>query len=186
MNRPYQYTYGCKVGYITHDAKYVEYRHGVAGMISCGEKGVRISIQENKLEYKFVKTRVSQDCRGSGLISQSCWSQSSYITTVDGEEAWKLRTITRASGYRWGSSGEWKSTSVAPGRWVKLMWNYKYSGENRSPQLTVRYDDNTTSSTNIVRTDLKAYAASDSNCENQGKTYNFYERGSELYIKEED
>lgn len=88
--------------------------------------------------------------------------------------------------YRWGSSGEWKSTSVAPGRWVKLMWNYKYSGENRSPQLTVRYDDNTTSSTNIVRTDLKAYAASDSNCENQGKTYNFYERGSELYIREED
>lgn len=88
--------------------------------------------------------------------------------------------------YRWGSSGQWKSSSVAPGRWVKLMWNYEVPGENRSPQLTVRYDDNTTSATNIVRTDLKAYAASDSNCENQGKTYNFYQRGTELYIQEED
>jgi len=45
MNRPYQYTYGCKVGYITHDAEYVEYRHGVAGMVSCGGKGVLISIK---------------------------------------------------------------------------------------------------------------------------------------------
>ena len=88
--------------------------------------------------------------------------------------------------YRWGSTGTWKSSSVAPGKWVKLMWNYEYPGENRSPQLTVRYDDNTTTASNIVRTDLKAYAASDSNCENQGKTYNFYERGTELYIQEED
>lgn len=88
--------------------------------------------------------------------------------------------------YRWGSSAQWKNSSVAPGKWVKLMWNYQVPGENRSPQLTVRYDDNTTSATNIVRTDLKAYAASNSNCENQGKTYNFYERGTELYIQEED
>lgn len=66
------------------------------------------------------------------------------------------------------------------------MWNYQVPGENRSPLLTVRYDDNTTSASNVVRTDLKAYAASNSNCENQGKTYNFYERGTELYIQKED
>ncbi len=88
--------------------------------------------------------------------------------------------------YRWGTSGEWKNSSVAPGKWIKLMWNYDSPDENRSPQLTVRYDDNTTSATNIVRTDLKAYAASSANCEKQGKTYNFYERGTELYIREED
>ncbi len=88
--------------------------------------------------------------------------------------------------YRWGSKGQWKNSDVDPGQWVKLMWNYDYPGENRSPQLTVRYDDNTSSATNIVRTDLEAYAASDSNCEKEGKTYNFYQRGTELYIQVED
>lgn len=88
--------------------------------------------------------------------------------------------------YRWGNSGRWSSTSVAPGKWQKLMWNYDYPGENRSPQLTIRYDDNNTRTTNMVRTDLKAYAASQSDCEGQGKTYNFYERGTEIYIQEED
>ncbi|MFM7313228.1 MAG: hypothetical protein ACKO0M_08695 [Cyanobium sp.] len=88
--------------------------------------------------------------------------------------------------YRWGTSGQWRSSSVEPGRWIKLMWNYDYPGENRSPKLTVRYDDDATSRTNIVLTDLKVYAASQSNCEAQGKTYNFYQRGNELYIREED
>ncbi len=88
--------------------------------------------------------------------------------------------------YRWGNSGTWHNSSVAPGQWVKLMWNYDYPGKNSSPQLTIRYDDDKTSATDFVRTDLKAYAASNSNCENQGKTYNFYERGTELYIRSED
>ncbi len=88
--------------------------------------------------------------------------------------------------YRWGSSGEWTSATVAPGKWLKLTWNYKFEGENKSPALNVRYDDNTTGVTNIVRTPLKAYAATHSDCEDQGKTFNFYQRGTELYISEED
>jgi hypothetical protein len=88
--------------------------------------------------------------------------------------------------YRWGSSGEWTSATVAPGKWLKLTWNYKFAGENKSPALNVRYDDNTTGVTNIVRTPLKAYAATHSDCEDQGKTFNFYQRGTELYISEED
>lgn len=66
------------------------------------------------------------------------------------------------------------------------MWNYDAPGENRSPQLTVRYDDNTTNTTNIVRTDLKAYAASDSNCEKPGKTHHFSEHDTETCLQEED
>lgn len=88
--------------------------------------------------------------------------------------------------YRWGNSGPWENSSVGPGKWIKLMWNYDYPGENRSPKLVVRYDDDTSSATNTVRTDLEAYAAKEADCEGQGKTYNFYERGSELYIQEED
>ena len=88
--------------------------------------------------------------------------------------------------YRWGNSGRWNSASVAPGKWQMLMWNYDYPGENRSPKLTIRYDDNNTSTSNIVLTDLEAYAARQSDCEKQGKTYNFYERGTEIYIQEED
>ena len=88
--------------------------------------------------------------------------------------------------YRWGTSGQWRTSSVEPGRWIKLMWNYDRPGENRSPKLAIRYDDDTTSRTNIVVTDLRAYAASQSNCEDQGKTYNFYQRGNELYVQEED
>jgi len=88
--------------------------------------------------------------------------------------------------YRWGSSGQWRSSSVQPGKWIKLMWEYNYPGENKSPKLTIRYDDDTTSRSNVVRTDLDAYAASRSDCEDQGKTYNFYQRGNELYVQEED
>lgn len=87
--------------------------------------------------------------------------------------------------YRWGTQS-WQQRSVAPGRWIKLYWNYDYPGENRSPTLTIRYDDDLTNRSNMVRTDLKAYAAAYLDCEKQGKTYNFYARGDELYVQEED
>lgn len=87
--------------------------------------------------------------------------------------------------YRWGSEG-WRQMSVAPGKWIKLYWTYEYAGQNRSPTLTIRYDDDLTNRSNFVRTDLKAYAAEYLNCEDQGKTYNFYTRGDELYVQEED
>ncbi|MBJ7898721.1 MAG: hypothetical protein GC158_02110 [Cyanobacteria bacterium RI_101] len=88
--------------------------------------------------------------------------------------------------YRWGDKGDWNQGSVAPGKWKKMIWEYDYPGENRSPQLTIRYDDDATSRTNFVRTKISPYAARGSNCEDHGKTYNFYQRGDEIYIKEED
>lgn len=88
--------------------------------------------------------------------------------------------------WRWGDSGRWTDSSVAPGRWKGFRWNYDYPGENRSPLLNIRYDDDTTNRTNFVITRLNAYAAFKEDCEGQGKTYNFYQRGNELYIQEED
>jgi len=88
--------------------------------------------------------------------------------------------------YRWGTTGQWIRTSVAPKKWALLIWKYDRPGQNHSPELTIRYDDDTTDNSNYVRSSLKAYAAKESNCEKEGKTYNFYERGQELYIQEED
>ena len=87
--------------------------------------------------------------------------------------------------YRWGSEG-WRQMSVEPGKWIKLYWTYDYPGQNRSPTLLIRYDDDLSSSSNMVRTELRAYAAAYLDCEKQGKTYNFYTRGNELYVQEED
>lgn len=88
--------------------------------------------------------------------------------------------------WRWGDSGRWTQSSVAPGKWKGFRWNYDYPGENRSPNLNVRYDDDATGGTNYVVTKLAAYAAWQEDCEGQGKTFNFYQRGNELYIQEED
>ena len=87
---------------------------------------------------------------------------------------------------RWGNSGAWTKQSVAPGKWKAFTWKYDYPGENRSPKLNIRYDDDLTNRSNFVNTPLDAYAASYNNCEEQGKTYNFYTRGEELYIQAED
>jgi len=88
--------------------------------------------------------------------------------------------------YRWGESGSWNENTAVPGKWTKMMWEYATPGQNRSPNLTVRYDDNMTSAQNVVRTQLVSYAAKDLNCERSGKTYNFYLKGDELVIRAED
>lgn len=88
--------------------------------------------------------------------------------------------------WRWGESGTWNQSSVAPGKWRSFAWNYDYPGENKSPYLYIRYDKDLSSGTEYVRTKLKAYAAAYNNCEKHGKTYNFYEGSGGLYIQEED
>ena len=88
--------------------------------------------------------------------------------------------------YRWGDSGSWNEDTADPGKWTKMMWEYASPGQNRSPKLSVRYDDDYTSRTRVVVTPLVAYAAKDLNCERSGKTYNFYLKGSELVIRAED
>ncbi len=67
-----------------------------------------------------------------------------------------------------------------------MMWEYATPGQNRSPKLSVRYDDDYSSGMNVVVTPLLSYAAKDLNCERSGKTYNFYLKGSELVIRAED
>lgn len=87
--------------------------------------------------------------------------------------------------YRWGS-GRWVDSSVSPGKWRPLRWNYDYPGENRSPTLVIRYDDDASSRVNTVRTEVRSYAAGVVDCEDEGRTYNFYQRGNEIFLREED
>ena len=87
---------------------------------------------------------------------------------------------------RWGKSGRWSEESIRPGKWKIFTWNYDYPGEDRSPMLNIHYDDDLSEGSNFVTTALPAYAASTKDCEAQGKTFNFYSRGDELYIQEED
>jgi hypothetical protein len=67
-----------------------------------------------------------------------------------------------------------------------MTWNYDYPGQNSGPRLYVHYDNDATDGENYVRTEIVPYAARGMDCENAGKTYNFYQRGNLLYIQEED
>jgi hypothetical protein len=102
-----------------------------------------------------------------------------------------LACVSSATGdtiyfeYRWGND-DWEAVTAEPDQWQMLMWHYNYRNENRSPQLQVRYDDDMSGREHYVITDLEAYAANDENCEGEGKTYHFHDRGSELFLVEDD
>lgn len=88
--------------------------------------------------------------------------------------------------YRWGEDDEWKTASVEPGHWKMHSWDYDYPGEASSPQLAIRYDDDLGDGANHVVTNLDSYAAEYKNCEDEGKTYDFWERDNELFVQEND
>lgn len=88
--------------------------------------------------------------------------------------------------YRWGEDGEWHDASVDPGKWKNHTWDYDYPGEDESPQFMIRYDDDLSDGENQVITRLESYAAEYNDCEDEGKTYDFYEQDDELFVQEND
>jgi hypothetical protein len=88
--------------------------------------------------------------------------------------------------YRWGEDGEWHDASVDPGKWKNHTWDYDYPGEDESPQFMIRYDDDLSDGENQVITRLDSYAAEYNDCEDEGKTYDFYEQDNELFVQEND
>jgi hypothetical protein len=88
--------------------------------------------------------------------------------------------------YRWGATDEWQSSNVTPGRWKIFTYRYRDEGENRAPQFEVRYDDDMSSRVNLVRTKIASYAARTDNCEREGYTINFVNRGGELFLQRDD
>jgi hypothetical protein len=88
--------------------------------------------------------------------------------------------------YRWGDSGNWQTTSVQPGKWQAIRWTYDHPGQNRSPTLVIRYDDDLSGGVNMVRQKVKTFAASAVHCEREGYTYNFRNRGGELFLDDEE
>lgn len=88
--------------------------------------------------------------------------------------------------YRWGPDGEWRATRVQPGKWQAISYRYRYEGENRAPQLEVRFDDDMGAGVNLVRQKLSSYAARTSHCESEGFTYNFFNRRGELFLLTEE
>lgn len=88
--------------------------------------------------------------------------------------------------YRWGPSDEWKTASAKPGRWQAITYQYRFPGENRSPKLELRYDDDLSSRANWVRQKVNSFAARSHDCEGQGFTYNFVARSGELFLETED
>lgn len=121
-----------------------------------------------------------------GLVVASILSVSSA-----GAKEFALACVSSATGdsiyfeYRWGND-DWESVTAEPDQWQMLMWNYDRRNQNRSPQLQIRYDDDMSNSENYVVTDLEAYAADSEDCEGEGKTYHFHDRGGELFLVEDD
>lgn len=87
--------------------------------------------------------------------------------------------------YRWGN-GSWQASRTNPGVWQQLMWNYDYFGQNRSPALSVRFDSDPTSRINMNVLRLNPAAASQRNCQTDGRTYNFYESGGRIVLLEDN
>lgn len=118
----------------------------------------------------------------SCLASQPARAEAVYALTCIGTDT----GYTIHYEYRWGEDDEWKAASVEPGNWKLHTWNYDYPGANTSPQLTIRYDDDLTGGSNHVTTDLGSYAAEYKDCEDEGKIYEFWEQGDELFVQEVD
>lgn len=87
--------------------------------------------------------------------------------------------------YRWGNS-KWKTVNVGPGKWKLLKHKYQYPGENRSPELHVRYDTDLTARSAFALSELKSYASPASNCERYGRTYNFHAKNSKIYLVDDE
>lgn len=87
---------------------------------------------------------------------------------------------------RWGDDGAWSAKSIAPGKWQILTYPYDYPGENRSPALQIRFDDDLSSKSHMVIVKVNAYAAVGENCEKEGATHNFREQNGVLELFKED
>jgi hypothetical protein len=88
--------------------------------------------------------------------------------------------------YRWGEDSEWRTSRTRPGSWQVISYRYQYPGQNRSPQLELRFDDDMSSRVNTVRQKVKSYAARTKQCESEGASYNFIDRDGELFVVLED
>jgi hypothetical protein len=76
--------------------------------------------------------------------------------------------------YKWGD-GDWQSTKVNAHGNRSHWWNYA-PGSHSSPNFTVRFDADFTSSTDYKKYYLTRYQASDTSCW-EGKVYNFQKIG---------
>lgn len=115
---------------------------------------------------------------GIGQAPSHAAAPTQYALTCIGTET----DGTIKFSYRWGAEGEWKYSSVAPGKWQMLTYTYSHPGENSSPTLYIRYDDDLSDGLNIYTQKVKSYAASKRHCESQGYTYNFHAKGGELFL----
>ena len=126
--------------------------------------------------------------RGLAVLSLAMALMS--VSTGAGAKEFALACVSSATGdtiyfeYRWGND-DWEQLEAEPDQWQMLMWNYDYRNENRSPQLQVRYDDDMSDYENYVVTDIEAFAADNEDCEGEGKTYHFQDRGGELFLVED-
>ena len=87
--------------------------------------------------------------------------------------------------YRWGESDSWSDLiSVSPGEWHWIKHDYDYPGQNSSPLLQIMFDQDATAGVSYTIYNLKAYAAFSQDCEGQGKTYYFYQRGNQIRVED--
>lgn len=109
-----------------------------------------------------------------------------------GEPSFALTCIGTETGstirfmYRWGRSGEWQSATIEPGRWALIRYSYSRSATGDAPPLFIRYDDDLSDGINLVRQEVRSYAARRAHCESEGYTYNFRARNGELFLDDEE
>ena len=79
--------------------------------------------------------------------------------------------------------GQWRPTSVNPQHWRPISFGYDFINQNSGPVLRVRFDADTSSGTYYVTQELKQYASPTSNCNANGRKYNFHQRGNRIYLE---
>jgi hypothetical protein len=111
--------------------------------------------------YRFLLPLLVALAAASGATTNAHAAGTQFSLTCVGTETGG----TINSQYRWGPDDQWRKTSVEPGNWKVISYRYSYEGENRAPQLELRFDDDMGDAVNMVRQKLRSYAARNKDCE---------------------
>jgi opacity protein-like surface antigen len=80
--------------------------------------------------------------------------------------------LTISFRYRWGN-GSWTTAQVQPGYVRPIWWEYDYANQDRSPNLSIRFDRDLSSDSSIKSYNLETSSAPTINCRDYGRDYHF-------------
>lgn len=116
-------------------------------------------------------------------------SATSQPTLASKPNLFSLACISNQAGqifefeYRWGD-GPWRKLTSIPGKNRFLMKYYDLPGDETSPPLYIRYDEDLTQKESLRESTLESRPARSFKCKKQGTKYSFRQKGLTLYVSD--